>query len=202
MSGTTNQVSGTSNQFFVINNHLSGTKRLVSGTNTEVSGNKQSGVWDKHYGVLDQSWKKFWDVPGAKVGDLPVPEFFYTNGIIFHQLKGNTSQFLKTIGHYNTMVQVLHRKEILINQAIFTATARRALVVMMSKCVCVCLYVFLYVMSHFLGLWLVKNIIVIEVEVDELHEGKKLSRPSLSMTISAASAGKQEKWAELCRTRK
>ena len=40
-------------------------------------------------------------------------------------------------------------------------------------------------MSHFLGLWLVKNIIVIEVEVDELHEGKILSRPSTSMTISA-----------------
>ena len=40
-------------------------------------------------------------------------------------------------------------------------------------------------MSHFLGLWLVENIIVIKVEVDELHEGKILSRPSTSMTISA-----------------
>ena len=37
-------------------------------------------------------------------------------------------------------------------------------------------------MSHFLSLWLVKNIIVIEVEVDELHEGKILST---TMTISA-----------------
>ena len=41
------------------------------------------------------------------------------------------------------------------------------------------------VLSHFLGLWLVENIIVIEVEVDELHEGKTLSRPSTSITISA-----------------
>ena len=32
---------------------------------------------------------------------------------------------------------------------------------------------------------MVKNIIVIEVEVDELHEGKILSRPSKSMTIPA-----------------
>ena len=32
---------------------------------------------------------------------------------------------------------------------------------------------------------IVKNIIIIEVEVDELHEGKILSRPSMSMTISA-----------------
>ena len=40
-------------------------------------------------------------------------------------------------------------------------------------------------MSHFLGLRLVKNIIAIEVEVDELHEGKIFSRPSTSMTISA-----------------
>ena len=32
---------------------------------------------------------------------------------------------------------------------------------------------------------MVKNIIVIEVEVDELHEGEILSRPSTSMTISA-----------------
>ena len=40
-------------------------------------------------------------------------------------------------------------------------------------------------MSHFLGLWLVKNSIVIEVKVDELHKGKILSRPSTSMTISA-----------------
>ena len=29
---------------------------------------------------------------------------------------------------------------------------------------------------------MVKNIIVIEVEVDELHKGKILSRPSTSMT--------------------
>ena len=43
---------------------------------------------------------------------------------------------------------------------------------------------YMSVMSHFLGLWLVKNILVIEVEVDELHEGKILSRPSTSMTIS------------------
>ena len=41
------------------------------------------------------------------------------------------------------------------------------------------------VMSHFLGLWLVKNIIVIEVDVDELHKGKILSRLSTLMTISA-----------------
>ena len=47
------------------------------------------------------------------------------------------------------------------------------------------LYVFLYVMSYFLSLWLVKNIIVIEVEVNKLHEGKILSRPSTSMTMSA-----------------
>ena len=60
---------------------------------------------------------------------------------------------------------------------IFTATARRALVVYMSKC--------LSVLSHFLGLWLVENIIVIEVEVDEVHKGKTLSRPSTSITISA-----------------
>ena len=32
---------------------------------------------------------------------------------------------------------------------------------------------------------MVENIIVNEVEVDELHEGKILSRPSTSMTISA-----------------
>ena len=32
---------------------------------------------------------------------------------------------------------------------------------------------------------MVENIIVIEVEVDELHEGKTLSRPSTSITISA-----------------
>ena len=32
---------------------------------------------------------------------------------------------------------------------------------------------------------MVKNVIVIEVEVDKLHEGKILSRPSTSMTISA-----------------
>ena len=32
---------------------------------------------------------------------------------------------------------------------------------------------------------MVENIIVIEVEVDELHEGKILVRPSTSMTISA-----------------
>ena len=31
---------------------------------------------------------------------------------------------------------------------------------------------------------MVKNKIVIEVEVDELHEGKILSRPSTLMTIS------------------
>ena len=55
----------------------------------------------------------------------------------------------------------------------------------MSKCVYVYMSICLSVMSHFLGLWLVKNIIVIEVEVDELHEGKILSRPSTSMTISA-----------------
>ena len=64
---------------------------------------------------------------------------------------------------------------------IFTATARRALVVYMSKCLSFCHSV----LSHFLGLWLVENIIVIEVEVDELHEGKTLSRPSTSITISA-----------------
>ena len=39
---------------------------------------------------------------------------------------------------------------------------------------------------------LFRNIIVIKIEVDELHEGKILSRPSTSMTISAV-AGKQEK---------
>ena len=32
---------------------------------------------------------------------------------------------------------------------------------------------------------MVENIIVIEVEVDELHEDKILSRPSTSITISA-----------------
>ena len=32
---------------------------------------------------------------------------------------------------------------------------------------------------------MVENIIVIEVEVDELHEGKTLSRPSTSITMSA-----------------
>ena len=32
---------------------------------------------------------------------------------------------------------------------------------------------------------MVRNIIAIEVEVEELHEGKILSRPSMSMTISA-----------------
>ena len=32
---------------------------------------------------------------------------------------------------------------------------------------------------------LFRNIIVIKIEVDELHEGKILSRPSTSMTISA-----------------
>ena len=42
----------------------------------------------------------------------------------------------------------------------------------------------------FLGLWLVENIIVIEVEGDELHEGKILSSSSTSMTISAVE-GKQ-----------
>ena len=72
---------------------------------------------------------------------------------------------------------------------VFTAAARRALVIIKSKCVYVYMsfYMSFYmsVMSHFLGLWLVKNIIVIEVEVDELHEGKILSRPSTSMTISA-----------------
>ena len=39
--------------------------------------------------------------------------------------------------------------------------------------------------TSIVGLWLVENIIVIEVKVDELHEGKILSRPSTSMTISA-----------------
>ena len=46
--------------------------------------------------------------------------------------------------------------------------------------------------SQFLGLLLVKNMIVIEVEVDELHKGKILSISSTSMKISAA-AGKEEK---------
>ena len=32
---------------------------------------------------------------------------------------------------------------------------------------------------------MVENIIVIEVEVDEVHKGKTLSRPSTSITISA-----------------
>ena len=80
--------------------------------------------------------------------------------------------------------------KILLNtNLVFKAAARRALAVIMSKCLSICLsfYMSFYlsVMSHFLGLWLVKNIIVIEVEVDELHEGKILSRPSTSMTISA-----------------
>jgi len=56
---------------------------------------------------------------------------------------------------------------------------------------------YMSVMSHFLGLWLVKNIIVIEVEVDELHEGKILSRPSTSMEIKEIKRG----WTELCHTR-
>ena len=43
----------------------------------------------------------------------------------------------------------------------------------------------------FLGLWLVENIIVIEVEVGEPHKDKILSSSSTSMTISAE-AGKQE----------
>ena len=51
----------------------------------------------------------------------------------------------------------------------------------MSKCHSFCHSV----LSHFLGLWLVENIIVIEVEVDEVHKGKTLSRPSTSITISA-----------------
>ena len=55
---------------------------------------------------------------------------------------------------------------------------------------------FLSVLSHFLGLWLVKNIIVIEVEVDKLHEGKILSRPSTSMEIKEIKRG----WTELCHT--
>ena len=50
-------------------------------------------------------------------------------------------------------------------------------------------------MSHVTSI-VVENIIVIEVEVDELHEGKILSRPSTSMTISLV-AGKQDKQAQL-----
>ena len=62
----------------------------------------------------------------------------------------------------------------------FTTAARRATVVIMSRslslteslCHCVCH------VNSIVGLWLVENIIVIEVEVNELHEGKILSRPS------------------------
>ena len=69
----------------------------------------------------------------------------------------------------------------------FTTAARRATVVIMSRslslteslCHCVCH------VNSIVGLWLVENIIVIEVEVNELHEGKILSRASTSMTISA-----------------
>ena len=43
---------------------------------------------------------------------------------------------------------------------------------------------------------MVKNIIVIEVEVDELHEGKILSRPSTSMEIKEIKRG----LTELCHT--
>ena len=52
-------------------------------------------------------------------------------------------------------------------------------------------------MSHFLGLWLGKNIIVVEVEADELHKGKILSRPSTSMEIKEIERG----WTEVCHTR-
>ena len=62
------------------------------------------------------------------------------------------------------------------------AAARRALVVIKSKCVYVLLYVCHVTFSRPL---IGKNIIVIEVEVDELHKGQILSRPSTSMTISA-----------------
>ena len=64
---------------------------------------------------------------------------------------------------------------------IFTTAARRAAVIIMSRS----LSLTVCVLSLQSGLSLVENIIVIEVEVDELHKGKILSRPSMSMTISA-----------------
>ena len=60
---------------------------------------------------------------------------------------------------------------------IFTTGARRAAVVIMSTSLCVT-----HCVCHVTSI-VVENIIVIEV--DELHEGKILSRPSMSMTISA-----------------
>ena len=40
---------------------------------------------DSQYYLSTQSWKKCWGVPGAKVGDLPIPEFFLCKRYIFHQ---------------------------------------------------------------------------------------------------------------------
>ena len=60
---------------------------------------------------FNQSWKKCWGIPGAKVDDLSVPDFFLYKWYIFYQLFLNFWS-----SHYNTSGT---RMEILINLAIF-----------------------------------------------------------------------------------
>ena len=38
---------------------------------------------DKNWALKKQSWKKYWGVPGAKIGDGSVPESFITTHYFF-----------------------------------------------------------------------------------------------------------------------
>ena len=64
---------------------------------------------------MKPSWKKCWGVPGAKVGDFPIPIIFYTNGLHVINCRVLWTHFFLTMGHHNTLLQALKGINWLIN---------------------------------------------------------------------------------------